>query len=63
MSRVCSICGKSYQIATKYKKVKSAYNPVAKHRQYPNLQWFRMPDGKRVKACTKCRKRLSKMII
>lgn len=62
MSRVCSICGKTYQIAIKYKKVKSAYNPVNKHRQYPNLQWFRMPDGKRVKACTKCRKRLAKTI-
>jgi len=62
MSRVCSICGKSYQNATKYKKVRSAYNPVARHRQNPNLQWFRMPDGKRVKACIKCRKRLSKTI-
>ena len=62
MSRVCSICGKSYQIAIKYKKVHSAYNPTSRHRQKPNLQWFRMPDGKRVKACNKCRKRLSKTI-
>ena len=62
MSRVCAICGKSYLNAVKYKKVKSAYDPTSRHRQNANLQWFRMPDGRRVKACTKCRKRLAKTI-
>lgn len=62
MSRVCAICGKRYQTATKYKKTRSAYNPVSKHKQKPNLQWFRMPDNKRVLVCTKCRQRLSKTI-
>jgi len=62
MSRVCPICGKSYQMATHYKKVHSVYDPVSRHRQKPNLQWFRMPDKKRILVCTKCRKRLSKTI-
>ena len=62
MARICSICGKTYQKATHYKKVRSAYNPVSRHHQKPNLQWFRMPDGKRILVCSTCRKHLSKTI-
>lgn len=60
MPRVCAICGKTYQNAVKYRKVHSVYNPTARHRQNPNLQWFKMPDGKRIKVCAQCRKRLAK---
>jgi ribosomal protein L28 len=62
MSRICSICGKTYQKATRYKKIRSVYNPISRHRQKPNLQLFKMPDGKRVLICSTCRKRLSKTI-
>ena len=33
---------------------------TVKKRKYPNLQWVRLSSGKRVKACTKCIKTLSK---
>ncbi|MDD3491457.1 MAG: L28 family ribosomal protein [Candidatus Pacebacteria bacterium] len=62
MPRICGICGKTYQKAVRYRKIRSVFNPVARHRQHPNLQWFRMPDGKRMLICTSCRKRLVKDI-
>ena len=35
-------------------------NPTIKKKKRPNLQWTRLPSGKRVKACTKCIKALGK---
>jgi len=47
-------------VATVRKKLRGKYNPTAKKRKYPNLQWVRLADGKRIKACTKCIKTMSK---
>ena len=41
-------------------KLRGKYNPTGKTRKQPNLQWVKLPSGKRVKACTKCIKALSK---
>ena len=60
MARVCQICGKKSILARQYKKLISKYNPTPKKRKYPNLQWVRLPNGKRVRACTRCIKTLSK---
>jgi ribosomal protein L28 len=60
MARECQICGKKGAIVQKRKKLRGRYNPTAKKRQYPNLQWVRLPSGKRVKACAKCIKALDK---
>jgi len=60
MSQVCAICGKQYNIATTRVKTRSAYNPTARHRQKVNLQWYRLPNGKRIRVCTSCLKRLTK---
>lgn len=68
----CIICGKTYTIKTVRKKLRGKYNPTTKQRKYPNLQWVKLLSkvktfdgkvleaGKRVKACTKCIKTLSK---
>jgi len=58
--RQCKICGKKSGWARKYKKTMSKYNPTPKKKQYPNLQKVRLPDGKRVLACTRCIKTLTK---
>ncbi|MFC1700721.1 bL28 family ribosomal protein [Patescibacteria group bacterium] len=60
MSRRCTICNKKYSVRTKWKKIKSKYDPVSKQRKYPNLQWVTLPDGKRIKACAKCIKAMNK---
>lgn len=64
----CAICGKTYIKTITLKKLRGKYNPTSKKRRYPNLQWVKLPkktanklnipQGKRVKACTKCIKRL-----
>jgi len=52
-------------------KLRGKYNPTGKKRKYPNLQWVYVPvgiskkafkehAGKRIKACTKCIKTISK---
>jgi len=60
MAQVCAICGKRYQTVTRRVKTRSAYNPTASHRQKPNLQWYTLPTGKRVKVCVSCLKRMAK---
>ena len=60
MARTCAICGKGYITAIKRKKLRSKYNPTIKKRKYPNLQWVTLDNKKRVKACTKCIKKMSK---
>jgi len=61
MEKVCSICGKKSAMGTRLVKLRGKYNPTAKMRKYPNLQWLKLPNGKRVLACTKCIKRKSKV--
>ena len=58
MSRICDICDKKSAMVTVRKKLRSKYNPTIKKRKYPNLQWVKLASGKRVKACTKCIKKL-----
>ncbi|MBU1292298.1 50S ribosomal protein L28 [Patescibacteria group bacterium] len=60
MSRRCSICGKKSMIAVIRKKLRGKYNPTGKKRKYPNLQLATLANGKKVKACTKCIKTMSK---
>jgi len=60
MSRICSLCGKKSIVRIARKKLRSKYNPTSKKRKYPNLQWVRLADGKRVKACTGCIKKIAK---
>ena len=58
MSRICELCNKASVMATVRKKIRSKYNPTIKKRKYPNLQWVRLANGKKVKACAKCIKKL-----
>jgi len=61
MPKVCKICGKSSILITPRNKLRGKYNPAAKKRKYPNLQWAFLPgQKKRIKACVKCIKTLSK---
>jgi|YelNatPaOPRAMG01_1025707.scaffolds.fasta_scaffold05784_5 Ribosomal L28 family. len=60
MSQVCAICGKKYNTATTRVKTRSAYNPTSRHRQKPNLQWYKTSEGKRIRVCSSCLKKLTK---
>ena len=71
MPRKCLICEKKSVIASQRKKLMSKYNPTPKKRKYPNLQILNVPievnklaykehAGKKIIACTKCIKTLSK---
>lgn len=60
MAKQCAICGKSSILVQKRVKLRGKYNPTIKKRKYPNLQWTRLSSGKRVLACAKCIKALSK---
>jgi ribosomal protein L28 len=61
MSRQCAICGKTGLKAVRRVKLRGKFNPTAKRRQNPNLQWVRLDSGKRVKACAKCIKARKKV--
>jgi len=50
----CAICGKKYILVWRRIKLRGKYNPTIKRKQKPNLQWMKLPSGKRVLACTKC---------
>ncbi|MDO8558016.1 MAG: hypothetical protein Q7S09_02380 [bacterium] len=54
MAKSCVICGKTSYMGVVRRLLRGHYNPTAKKRKYPNLQWFAVSNGKRVKACTKC---------
>jgi ribosomal protein L28 len=56
----CAICQKKSKKAGIRKKLRGHYNPTGKRKQLPNLQWVKLPDGKRIRICTKCLKRLEK---
>jgi ribosomal protein L28 len=70
MSRECEVCGKKTVSAVQRKKLMSRYNPTPKKKKYPNLQKISVPEkvsksfkdfaGKRIKACTRCIKSISK---
>ncbi|MCS7183955.1 MAG: hypothetical protein NZ866_01235 [Patescibacteria group bacterium] len=56
----CPICKKGRIKVTKRLKTRSKYNPTKNYFQYPNIQWFQLPNGKRIKICMKCRKKILK---
>lgn len=57
--KVCEICGKGSIMRGARKKLRGKYNPTGKKRKYPNLQYTRLPSGRRVLACAQCIKKLS----
>jgi ribosomal protein L28 len=59
--KICSICKKKSSMGRTLVKLRGKYNPTSKVRKYPNLQWVRLVSGKKVLACAKCIKRLSKV--
>jgi len=61
MAKICDICGKQPTVGKKYKKLMSRYNP-SKRRQHPNLQKAKLPSGKTIRVCAKCKKNLHKLI-
>ena len=65
MEKVCTICQKKSSMMTRLVKLRGKYNPTAKYRTKPNLQWVRLTfginSGKRILACAKCIKRLSRV--
>lgn len=72
MAKQCAICGKSSKLVWRRVRLRATkYNPTIKRRQYPNLQKVFIPvgikkekykkfAGKKVLACAKCIKALSK---
>lgn len=71
MAKQCTICEKKSILAWRLVKLRGKYNPTAKIRKYPNLQWTLVPReikkpkyrpyaGKRILACTKCIKAMGK---
>ena len=60
-TKICTICGKKASMGGFLVKLRGKYNPTKKKKRYPNLQWTRSLSGKRVLACAKCIKALSKV--
>lgn len=60
MNKNCRLCGKTSTLITPRNKLRGKYNPAEKKRKYPNLQWVLSDSGRRIKACAKCIKTLSK---
>lgn len=60
MARQCFVCKKKYLFAWRRVKLRGKYNPTVKRKQKPNLQWAKLPSGKRILVCVKCIKTLSK---
>jgi len=60
MAKQCAICGKKGMMVVKRRKLRGKFNPTTKRRKYPNLQWVRLISGKKILACAKCIKALSK---
>lgn len=60
-AKICTICGKKSSMGRVLVKLRGKYNPTQKVRRYPNLQWTRLLNGKRVLACTKCIKAKSRV--
>ena len=60
MSNICAICAKTSTLIMPRNKLRGKYNPAGKKRKYPNLQWVFISAGKRIRACAKCIKAMSK---
>ncbi len=60
MSKECPICNKKSSMERKLNKLRGKYNPSPKKRKYPNLQWVKLEDGSRIRACAKCIKAMAK---
>ncbi len=64
-SKTCTICAKKSGMNWTLVKLRGKYNPTQKVRKYPNLQWVRPVSGKfagkRILACAKCIKAMSKV--
>ena len=60
MAKNCTICEKTSRMVGKLVKLRGKYNPTIRKRKYPNLQWVKLADGRRVLACAKCIKAQSK---
>ncbi|OHA07465.1 MAG: hypothetical protein A2934_02435 [Candidatus Sungbacteria bacterium RIFCSPLOWO2_01_FULL_47_10] len=56
--KVCTNCKKGSVMAGKRKLLRGHYNLVWRGRKYPNLQWAKLPSGKRIKVCAKCLKKM-----
>jgi ribosomal protein L28 len=57
----CAICEKkSKKVWRRVQLRATKFNPTTKRRQYPNLQWARLNNGKRVLVCAKCKKTILK---
>lgn len=61
MASICLMCAKHSQNGGRYSNRTRAtkFQPVpgrfgAGVRRYPNLQWARVPQGPRIKICTRC---------
>ena len=54
----CLLCDKSSRMVGKYSNSVRAtkFNPCGNRRKYPNIQWARIPNGPRIKICTRCMK-------
>lgn len=73
MAKQCAICGKKGMLVWRRVRLRAKkYNPTLKKRQYPNLQWVKVPleikkpaykkfTGKKILACTKCIKTMAKI--
>lgn len=53
---MCQVCKKVTRTGGRYKLLRGNYNPTGKRKRHPNLQWATLPDGKRMKMCTSCKK-------
>jgi ribosomal protein L28 len=56
MAKTCILCTKTSRVGGGYSNRTRAtqFNPVGKRRRQPNLQQATLPDGTRVKICTRC---------
>lgn len=59
MSRVCDICGRSYNKASIINKLRGNYNRAGSKKQRVNLQ-SKVINGQKVKVCVKCVRTLGK---
>ena len=59
--KICTICKKHSAMGVTLVKLRGKYNPTSRVRKKPNLQWVKLPSGKKVLACAKCIKRISKV--
>ncbi len=60
-SKICALCAKKSEMGGFYVKLRGKFNPTKKVRRYPNLQWMKTLEGKRVLACAKCIKAVAKV--